>query len=83
MHTRGIHLHQSLGQGNIIIEVIFVCYGHQEQQYHSFVSAFFLWANAMLGRPDMVTGIISPEQTPGTVHCLDFWFDLKVFMHIH
>jgi hypothetical protein len=37
----------------------------------------------MLGRPDMVTGIISPEQTAGSVHCLDFWFDLKVFMVIH
>lgn len=39
--------------------------------------AYFLWANAFLGHPDTVTGLISPEQTAGTAHCLEFWFDMK------
>ncbi len=43
-----------------------------------YVSAYFLWANAVLGHPDTVTGITSPAQAVGTEHCLDFWFDLKV-----
>ena len=39
---------------------------------------YFLWASSILGEPNTVTGIISPQIDANSVFCLEFWFDIPV-----
>ena len=45
---------------------------------HQSTAAYFLWADATLGKPESNTLLSSPVVSTSSNVCFDFWFDLKV-----
>ena len=43
-----------------------------------FLTAYFLWANALLGTPGLLTSISSKPINTENNLCFTFWFDLTV-----
>ena len=48
------------------------------EDHEQSTAAYFLWADATLGKPDTNTAISSPIVATSSQVCFEFWFDLKV-----
>ena len=51
---------------------------HQSKTCYMLILAYFLWADAVLGKKDTKTALSSPVVTSFQKICFTFWFDLSV-----